>query len=161
MKMAERFRVGYGWVTRRQGGGPLDRAYPEYERLPLPQCTGRRCDSDVVLATVTGESNLSLPLAAHAAGKARGGHRSGSQETGCGGSVHEAWKKGSFAMAATAATTPHVVPVPLWAWALVAFALFSVFVITQENGAILSAAGAEYLHELTHDARHALGVPCH
>jgi hypothetical protein len=64
-------------------------------------------------------------------------------------------------MAATAATTPHVVPVPLWAWALLAIALFSVFVITQENGALLSAAQAGYLHELTHDARHALGVPCH
>jgi len=25
----------------------------------------------------------------------------------------------------------------------------------------LSAGAAEYLHELTHDARHALGVPCH
>jgi len=64
-------------------------------------------------------------------------------------------------MAAPVATTVPVVEVPLWAWALVAIALFSVFVITQENGAILSAAGAGYLHELTHDARHALGVPCH
>jgi hypothetical protein len=62
---------------------------------------------------------------------------------------------------ATTAPTAPLVEVPLWAWALVAFALFSVFVITQENGALLSAAGAEYLHELTHDARHALGVPCH
>lgn len=64
-------------------------------------------------------------------------------------------------MAVPVATTAPAAEVPLWAWALVAFALFSVFVITQENGAILSAAGAEYLHELTHDARHALGVPCH
>jgi cobalt transporter subunit CbtB len=64
-------------------------------------------------------------------------------------------------MTAPVATTPQVVPVPLWAWALFAIALFSVFVITQENGAILSASQAQYLHELTHDARHALGVPCH
>jgi hypothetical protein len=64
-------------------------------------------------------------------------------------------------MAAPVATTVPAVEVPTWAWALVAIALFSVFVLTQENGAILSAAGAEYLHELTHDARHALGVPCH
>lgn len=62
-------------------------------------------------------------------------------------------------MAAPAATP--VVHVPVWAWALVAIALFSLFVLTQENGALLSAAQAEYLHELTHDARHALGVPCH
>jgi cobalt transporter subunit CbtB len=61
---------------------------------------------------------------------------------------------------AAASATP-VVHVPAWAWALAAIALFALFVITQENGALLSAAGAEYLHELTHDARHALGVPCH
>ncbi len=64
-------------------------------------------------------------------------------------------------MAVPAVATAPVVVVPTWAWALVAFALFALFVISQENGAILGAAGAEYLHELTHDARHALGVPCH
>jgi hypothetical protein len=53
------------------------------------------------------------------------------------------------------------VHVPAWAWALAAIALFAIFLITQENGALLSATQAEYLHELTHDARHALGVPCH
>lgn len=53
------------------------------------------------------------------------------------------------------------VRVPAWAWALAAFALFALFVLTQENGALLTAAQADYLHELTHDARHALGVPCH
>ena len=53
------------------------------------------------------------------------------------------------------------VRVPTWAWALVAFALFSLYFLVQENGALLTAAQAEYLHELTHDARHALGVPCH
>jgi hypothetical protein len=53
------------------------------------------------------------------------------------------------------------VPVPLWAWALVALALFAMYVLLQENGAVLSADQAMYLHELTHDARHALGVPCH
>lgn len=63
-------------------------------------------------------------------------------------------------MAAPAATIP-AVEVPVWAWALAAIALLTLFVLTQENGALLSAAQAEYLHELTHDARHALGVPCH
>ncbi|MGA8209669.1 MAG: CbtB-domain containing protein [Nocardioidaceae bacterium] len=53
------------------------------------------------------------------------------------------------------------VAVPLWAWALVAVALLSVYVLLQENGALLNAGQAAYLHELTHDARHALGVPCH
>lgn len=64
-------------------------------------------------------------------------------------------------MASPAVAAAPAIHVPVWAWALVAMALFSLFLITQENGALLSAAQAEYLHELTHDARHALGVPCH
>jgi cobalt transporter subunit CbtB len=61
----------------------------------------------------------------------------------------------------TSPLRPHSVRVPAWAWALAVLALLSLYLITQENGALLSAANAEYLHELTHDARHALGVPCH
>jgi hypothetical protein len=53
------------------------------------------------------------------------------------------------------------VHVPVWAWALATFAVFSLYLLSQENGALLTAGAAEYLHELTHDARHALGVPCH
>ncbi|GAB3888270.1 CbtB domain-containing protein [Terrabacter terrigena] len=53
------------------------------------------------------------------------------------------------------------VKVPVWAWLLLAFAVFTIYVLAQENGALLSAPAAEMLHELTHDARHALGVPCH
>jgi cobalt transporter subunit CbtB len=45
--------------------------------------------------------------------------------------------------------------------ALVALALLAVLFLLQENGLLLSAAQASYLHEATHDARHALGVPCH
>ena len=37
----------------------------------------------------------------------------------------------------------------------------TVAVVSPSNGALLSADQAAYLHELTHDARHALGVPCH
>ena len=64
---------------------------------------------------------------------------------------------------AVTAPRPFVSPVavPSWAWALVAVALFAVYVLLQENGALLTADQAAYLHELTHDARHALGVPCH
>ncbi|HEY9395544.1 CbtB-domain containing protein [Nocardioides sp. NBC_00850] len=51
--------------------------------------------------------------------------------------------------------------VPLWAWAVAAIALFAVYFLVQENGAILSADAATWLHEVTHDGRHALGVPCH
>jgi hypothetical protein len=45
--------------------------------------------------------------------------------------------------------------------ALVAFALLSILFLLQENGLLLSPEAASYLHEATHDARHALGVPCH
>ena len=64
---------------------------------------------------------------------------------------------------ATAASASAVssVRVPVWAWLLLAFAVFTLYFLSQENGAILSAPAAEMLHELTHDARHALGVPCH
>ena len=55
--------------------------------------------------------------------------------------------------------TPHAVPRA--AWLLVALALFSLYVLAHENGVLLTADGAALLHELTHDARHALGVPCH
>ena len=61
----------------------------------------------------------------------------------------------------TVATRAVPTAVPLWAWMLVALALFSLYVLSYENGALLSADGAAFLHELTHDARHALGVPCH
>lgn len=45
--------------------------------------------------------------------------------------------------------------------ALAVLALLSVLFLLQENGFVLSSDAASYLHELTHDARHALGVPCH
>ena len=50
--------------------------------------------------------------------------------------------------------------VPVWAWAVVAFAAFAFYALAMENGALL-AAKAETLHELFHDARHFMGVPCH
>ena len=62
----------------------------------------------------------------------------------------------------TVASTPlRPLAVPVWAWALVALALLALYVALQDTGTLVSAAQASYLHELTHDARHALGVPCH
>jgi hypothetical protein len=52
------------------------------------------------------------------------------------------------------------VQVPVWAWALAATAVVLLYVVLQENGAVLSQA-ADFIHEFTHDGRHALGVPCH
>jgi len=54
-----------------------------------------------------------------------------------------------------------VVRVPAWAWLVAALALATYVLLLQDNGTVLTHAQAMYLHELTHDARHALGVPCH
>jgi hypothetical protein len=57
-------------------------------------------------------------------------------------------------------TVPARVPVPAWAWALALLALFALYLIAQDNGAVLSQLG-ETTHEFFHDARHSLGMPCH
>lgn len=53
------------------------------------------------------------------------------------------------------------VRVPTWALALAVVAVLALYLLTHENGVLLTAGQAELVHELTHDARHALGVPCH
>lgn len=63
----------------------------------------------------------------------------------------------SYAPTSTAADRVHV---PSWAWALAVVALFLLYVIAQDNGAVLAQA-ADVAHEFFHDARHSLGVPCH
>jgi hypothetical protein len=50
--------------------------------------------------------------------------------------------------------------VPAWTWAVVALALALAYLVTLENGAVLRS-GATLVHELFHDGRHFLGVPCH
>ena len=50
--------------------------------------------------------------------------------------------------------------VPAWTWLVVAVALGLAYALTLENGAVLKA-GATTVHELFHDGRHFLGVPCH
>lgn len=50
--------------------------------------------------------------------------------------------------------------VPAWAWLVAALAVAVAYALTLENGAVLRA-GASTLHELFHDGRHFLGVPCH
>jgi hypothetical protein len=52
------------------------------------------------------------------------------------------------------------ISIPAWAWLVAAFALMALYALTMENGATLKA-GASVLHELFHDGRHMLGVPCH
>ena len=61
---------------------------------------------------------------------------------------------------AAAIETPEAIAVPAWAWLVLALALATVYALTMENGATLRA-GATVLHELFHDGRHFLAVPCH
>ncbi|MFI5839166.1 CbtB-domain containing protein [Catenuloplanes sp. NPDC051500] len=65
----------------------------------------------------------------------------------------------SASSAPTAAVAP--IRVPLLAWLLAAVALIVFYLLLQENGLVTTGQVAAYLHEFTHDGRHALGVPCH
>ena len=59
-----------------------------------------------------------------------------------------------------APAAPLRVPVPVLAWMAVAVGLGLAYLVLQENGALL-ATGWQAMHELFHDGRHVLGVPCH
>lgn len=65
-------------------------------------------------------------------------------------------------MAAIALPSPTAEPirVPAAAWVAVAVGFVAIYLMLQENGVLL-ATSWETLHELFHDGRHALGVPCH
>jgi hypothetical protein len=58
-------------------------------------------------------------------------------------------------------TTPTSVPFPrLRPWLLaVPLLLLVAYLVLMDNGAISQTSN--YLHELMHDGRHLLGVPCH
>jgi hypothetical protein len=57
-------------------------------------------------------------------------------------------------------STPAVSPRLLWtALAVVALLLLITYLVAFDQGAV-SRSGM-YLHELMHDGRHLLGVPCH
>ena len=71
-------------------------------------------------------------------------------------------------MVKTSLITTHKMGVPLFAAAmLIAIAGMGIFRIGFDQGHIFSivlgqqALGDMYLHELTHDMRHAAGFPCH
>jgi hypothetical protein len=52
------------------------------------------------------------------------------------------------------------VQVPAWAWLVVLFAAFGVYLMSLDNGWALSSM-ASNVHEFFHDGRHFLSVPCH
>ena len=55
------------------------------------------------------------------------------------------------------------VRLPNWAWMAMALALGLLYTVTLDNGLLSSqvSTSSMYLHELFHDGRHLLGVPCH
>ena len=68
-------------------------------------------------------------------------------------------------MSTTTARTIEQVAVPIPGWALPAFvvAVLLFGLVTMEGGIVSHALGqtGSFLHELFHDGRHLLGVPCH
>ena len=58
----------------------------------------------------------------------------------------------------TAMVTP--LQVPAVAWAIAALAMFALYLMLQENGAVVGQSW-HALHEFFHDGRHIFGVPCH
>ncbi len=63
----------------------------------------------------------------------------------------------------TAAARTTAVKIPTWAWLVLALALAMLYAVTLDNGFVSSqvTSSGMYLHELFHDGRHLLGVPCH
>ena len=59
--------------------------------------------------------------------------------------------------------TPGVISVPRWTWALLAAAFAVLWLVTMEGAAVsqIIAGTPSFFHELFHDGRHLLGVPCH
>jgi hypothetical protein len=55
---------------------------------------------------------------------------------------------------------PAPVAVPLWGWLIAVLGIVALYLVAHDNGAVLAQAGG-LAHEFFHDARHALGVPCH
>jgi len=50
--------------------------------------------------------------------------------------------------------------VPAWAWLALAGAALAAYLVALDNGVVLQGVAAT-AHELFHDTRHFIGVPCH
>lgn len=64
----------------------------------------------------------------------------------------------------TADRTVVIAPIPGWAIVtLLAVAALALWLVTFDNGQLSSvlSRGDLFLHELFHDGRHLIGVPCH
>ena len=63
----------------------------------------------------------------------------------------------------TAAARTTAVKVPTSAWLALTLALATLYAVTFDNGFLSSqvTSSGMFIHELFHDGRHLLGVPCH
>lgn len=58
-------------------------------------------------------------------------------------------------------------PIPVWTWLVMALLAVTVFAVGFDQGRLLeplmghAAVTGNYLHELFHDGRHFMAVPCH
>ena len=63
----------------------------------------------------------------------------------------------------TAVTQPvetgEPIAIPAWSWAAMVVALLASYAMLQDNGLLMS--NWMTVHEFFHDARHAMGLPCH
>jgi hypothetical protein len=68
-----------------------------------------------------------------------------------------------MAAVVTAPARPGRLEVPAWAWAVFAVAVALLWLVTMEGSFVSNVIGGtpSFLHELFHDGRHLLGVPCH
>jgi hypothetical protein len=67
-----------------------------------------------------------------------------------------------MAAVVTAPARPGVISVPRWVWAAVPLAVVLLWLVLMEVNVFSPVLGGNmFLHELFHDARHLLGVPCH
>jgi hypothetical protein len=66
-------------------------------------------------------------------------------------------------MAAVAAPEHVSAPVPWWGYMVLVGALALLWIVTFEGGPVSHALGQAdaFLHEVFHDGRHLIGVPCH
>ncbi|MDP9478733.1 MAG: CbtB-domain containing protein [Actinomycetota bacterium] len=57
--------------------------------------------------------------------------------------------------------------IPLWSWLTAVLFLAALFLLLSASGELLApllgqaAMATDYVHELAHDGRHLLAVPCH
>lgn len=63
-------------------------------------------------------------------------------------------------MNAQAVQPVEAIRVPIGAWFVAALSALLLYVVFQENGALLEG-NFQVVHEFFHDGRHAFGVPCH